>query len=174
MWEKPIKNCPGIPFGFHPGAFGFKRKYEHHTGVDLYTSSGETVYAMEDGVIVCITKFTGKNDNSPWWRDTDCVLIKGNSGVICYGEIISNLKVGDFIKTGDQIAKVETVLHEGKERPDIPGHSRSMLHIELYPSDKMEPSTPWYLNDEKPSYLLDPTEYLLSTGFEKLPEWRKA
>jgi hypothetical protein len=182
MWHFPLcpidkleTICPGIPFNYHPGAFGFKRKHEYHTGVDLYCKEGTSVYACEDGIVIGIEPFTGPKDNSPWWRDTDCVLVKVNDGVICYGEIIpSKLEIGQKIKTGDLIGQVEAVLPDGKERPDIPGHSRWMLHLEWYTSDRDKASTPWKLDDQKPKYLLDPTVKLLccDIALKTLPEWK--
>ena len=34
-----------------PGGFGTKRKYDVHTGVDLYCEDGDDVYSIEDGVV---------------------------------------------------------------------------------------------------------------------------
>jgi phosphopantothenoylcysteine decarboxylase len=141
QWFFPIKNCKGIPVGEHPGAFAAQRKHEKHTGLDLYTKDGEPVYAVEDGNIVCTEPFTGPLAGCGWWYDTDCLLVAGSTGVVCYGEITvnSDLKVGDKIKRGQVIGKVKRVLLEGKERPDIIGHSTSMLHMELYPHGTKNP-----------------------------------
>lgn len=155
--------CSGIPVGNHPGAFGTKRKHSIHTGVDIYTEEGQSVMAVENGKIVAVEHFTGPQDGSPWWNDTDCVLIEGASGVVCYGEINPctsiNAKVGANIKKGTWIGNVKRVLKEGKERPDIDGHSTSMLHMELYPHGYYIPSDGW---EKDVGILRDPTPFLLN------------
>jgi phosphopantothenoylcysteine decarboxylase len=159
-WEFPLHNCTGIPIENHPGSFGVQRKHEQHTGVDLYAEDGELVYAVEDGVVVGIEPFTGPKDNSPWWNDTDCVLVEGASGVVCYGEITPDdwLKVGTHVSRGcREIGKVKRVLREGKERPDIMGHKPNMLHLELYPHKQYKPSNGFE------DFLRDPTSFLLES-----------
>lgn len=153
-------HCNGIPVGNHPGAFGVQRKHERHTGVDLYTKPKQEVHAMEPGIIVNIEHFTGPQDNSPWWNDTDCMLIEGKTGVFCYGEIEPNvfLHPGYFVKKGQFIGNVKPVLKDNKKRDDIEGHSTSMLHIELYPHGTKKPS-----NGFEP-HLLDPTPYLIKSS----------
>lgn len=162
-WQFPIKNCTGIPVESHPGAFGVCRKHSHHTGVDLYTVEGEEVHAMEGGVIISREHFTGPQDTSPWWNNTDAIVVEGASGVVCYGEIEVYPKYvpGYRVKRGEIIGRVIPVLPEGKERPDIPGHSRSMLHIELYTPIRRVCSNTWALDQPKHNYLLDPTPRLL-------------
>ena len=154
----PLSNFNGIPVKNHQGAFLAKRKYAPHTGVDLYTSNGEYVQAMNDGVVVSIEDFTGKGDNSPWWNDTKCVLIKHWFGVVCYGEIdVGLLFEGEKVTKGQTIGTVKQVLKKGKERPDIAGHSLSMLHIELYPENVKRASKSY---EQDKDILLDPTDIL--------------
>jgi len=176
QWISPVSECNGIPVGKHPGAFGVQRKYSKHCGVDLYVKDNVTVHAMEPGKIVAIEPFTGAQDNSPWWNNTECVLIRGHSGrTICYGEITTSnlnppLRVGQFVTRGQYIGNVIPVLKEGKERPDIPGHSRCMLHIELYKNKTNVPSDGWDKTKDIVG-LTDPTPFLLdfSNGnFKKL------
>lgn len=172
-WFFPLKDCPGVPINYHPGAFGFHRTRKHgefstHTGVDLYAKHGDPVYAVEDGVVVGIEPFTGPQDNSPWWQDTDAVLIEGKTGVVCYGEVTPNTKVGEQVSRGDVVAFVSTVLPEGRERPDIPGHSRSMLHVEFYVHGTTA-STSWD-QGRKELGMRDPTPYLLAAQREDVPQ----
>ncbi len=161
-WKFPVKNCSGIPVGNHPGSFGFCRKHSHHTGVDLYTKDCEPVLAVETGRVIGKEPFTGPQDNSPWWNDTDCVLIEGASGIICYGEILvhSVMSPGKIVYQGEEIGLVKRVLKEGKERPDIPGHKTSMLHLELYERERNRASDSWKLDQPKHNYLVDPTDML--------------
>ena len=149
----PLKNYQYmIPDSNMCGGFGFKRKHDTHTGVDLYCNNGDSVYCIENGVIVDICEFTGFNE-SPWWEDTYAVVIKGESGFILYGEIIPdhNLKTGSVVKEGDLIGSVKRVLKKDKGVTPT-----SMLHLELYDT-YTEPV--WWIN-EKPKNLKDITELL--------------
>lgn len=159
----PLKNYKiDIPQGNHPGAFGFKRKHDFHTGIDLYCNDSDPVFAVEDCIIVNIEQFTGKDVGSDWWEDTWAIMIEGKLGVINYGELyFPDLKIGDRVKEGDFIGNVKQVLKSNKIRNDIPNHSCSMLHIELYKHGTVE-FVDWI--NEKPSNLLDPTEILLKSN----------
>lgn len=145
-----------IPIGSHVGAFGVERRHDMHEGVDLYCPETTPVYAIEDGEIIMMRAFTGKNANCPWWEDTDAIYIKGESGVICYGEIkIDNsLILGDHIDAGELIGEVRKVLKTDKGRP------MSMLHIELYKTP-ITREISWELGQPQPENLLDPTQLLI-------------
>jgi phosphopantothenoylcysteine decarboxylase len=189
-WLFPLEKCNGIPINHHPGAFGFHRSKNHHTGVDLYTEDGAVVRAVEDGTVVKIDIFTGPSLGHTWWEETYGIMIEGASGVVNYGEvrqphIIASprqpitssvplyggppkhnwptidrpLAVGDTVKRGQKIAFVKRVLFPEKLRPDIPGHSTSMLHLELYKHGSRD-FADWH-NPEKNPALLDPTPYLM-------------
>lgn len=160
-WYFPLKNCSGIPINHHPGAFGFHRQKNHHTGVDLYTNDRETVHAVEDGTVVKIDTFTGPKLGHTWWEETQAVMIEGASGVVNYGEINpSAIYVGAKIKRGNEIGWVKRVLFEDRLRPDIPGHRTSMLHLELHTNEARE-FADWHDPKKNPT-LLDPTPYLFS------------
>lgn len=158
--NRPLKEYR-IPKVGAPGAFGTIRKHDIHTGVDLYTKEYEPVYAIENGCVVAIEIFTGPKVGFPWWNETWSVLIEGDSGVFCYGEIspLSTLNVGKIVNERDVIGHVLPVLRPGKERPDIEGHSRFMLHLELYEKGTKSSCT-WNLNEDKSAHLLDPTSIL--------------
>ena len=175
-WQFPIGSsvCSGIPVGNHPGAFGYRRKFDVHLGVDLYSKKNIPVYAVEDGIIVSVGAFTGEETDTPWWKDTQYIMIEGLSGVINYGEIrvFAGMQENKRVRKGDQIGEIIPVLPKHKLRKDIPGHSCSMLHLELYEKGTREPCRGWELDDEdKPSNLKDPTPFLLQAKFigEKLP-----
>lgn len=159
-WRFPLLTCYGIPVFPHPGCFGYPRRESFHTGVDLYTNDGEEVFAMENGKVVSIEHFTGEWDKSSWWNNTDCILVEGDSGVICYGEVVvcEGLQVGDSVLCGQQIAFVKRVIKEGRERPEITGWSPSMLHVEWYPHGYHKAS------DGFEDYLLDPTDNLVKNA----------
>ena len=160
-WLFPLRTCYGIPVSPHPGSFAYPRKGSKHTGVDLYTDLGEPVYAVEDGLVVGIEHFTGEWDASPWWNNTDCVLVKGPSGVVNYGEIKPEayIRSGFKIHKGDQIGTVLRVIKEGRDHYEITGWRPTMLHLELYPEwvkkashgfeeDILKDATPFLIESE--------------------------
>lgn len=158
----------GIPLNRHPGAFGCQRKYDIHTGVDLYGTKGDWVYAMEEGEVVAVEQFTGANASFPcdWWLDTDCVVVRSERGYILYGEVEARCKVGDKVRPGERIADIVPVLPPEKFRPDIPGHSVAMLHLEMmsHEYEKELGDRVWAHWDDthpRPKYLLDPTQFLI-------------
>lgn len=142
-----------IPHGFHVGAFGTKRKYHTHEGIDLYGNPGDEVFAMLPGVVVNIVNFTGASADSPWWNDTQAVLILTDAGVISYGEIAvdPSLTIGANVAEGQRIGQLVRVLKQYKGRPT------TMLHVELYTQTTTEPCKEWPVNGPKPHNLLDPT-----------------
>ncbi len=138
--------------------FGGVRKYDMHTGQDLYCDPSATVIACEDGVVAKVEIFTGPRADSPWWNETHAVLVEGVSGTILYGEIIPapHLTTGTVVKRGDTIGAVATVLKEDKGRP------MTMLHLELY-THNHEGGCWWKLGEPQPATLLDPTQHLLDS-----------
>lgn len=130
------------------GSFGTIRKYDVHTGVDLYCNPGASVHAIEDGVIVGKGPFTGARAGSEWWNDTDYVAVEGKSGIILYGEIHSLLELDVKIKEGEIVGSVATVLKKRKTSP------MTMLHLELY--DSFTEPVEWKLDTDRPSNLMDP------------------
>lgn len=174
-WTNPFLNIcgivPFIPENPHPGSFGQRRKYDVHTGVDLYAHDGAQVNAVEAGIVVEIVDFTGSkvidsDTERPmsWWNDTKAILVKGASGVVVYGEVDPcGAYVGQVVCPGQVIAKVKAVLPPDKFRPDIPHHSNAMLHMELYTTQAAEKDFrwgTWKLGSERPNGLLDPTPFL--------------
>lgn len=155
---------PGIPINSHPGAFGCARKYNFHEGIDLYGSPGDSVYACRDGIVVAKGAFTGPSTGTDWWLDTDAVIIQDEDGYYVYGEVRSDLNVGVQVRAGDEIAKLTPVLPAHKYRPDIPGHSTTMLHLERYSAeyDVSLGWSSWNKLADRPKYLLDPTPALIN------------
>lgn len=148
----PLKNYKyKLPTTGDVGSFGYVRKYDIHTGVDLYCEENDAVYAIEDGEIVNIEKFTGEWCGSSWWNNTEAILISGNSGVILYGEIIidESIRYKKEIKEGDLLGHITPVLK--KDKGIVP---MNMLHIELYTEGTTE-SVWWKLGEKKPNNLLN-------------------
>jgi hypothetical protein len=170
----PLEWCTGIPQPGHPGAFGAVRKHSTHMGIDLYTREGEEVFPVEVGTVIAVEPFTGPHDGTPWWLDTWAVLVAGPSGVVCYGEIIprADIAVGDLVDVFNVLGHVTPVIMEHRARPDIPGHSRAMLHLEWYTPDIASrvfssaercvvfKRNRWPCGTAQPAYILDPTARL--------------
>ncbi len=148
----------GVPRSPHPGGFAVPRRYHVHEGVDLYCPVGTRVTAVEDGTVVAILDFTGSKaiPPSPWWHDTQAVMVEGQSGVILYGEILTDLRIGNPIQAGDEIGRVIPVLKTDKGRP------MSMLHLELHLPGTRD-AVEWVSGGPRPPSLLDPTELLDSS-----------
>lgn len=164
-WSFPLLRHPERltdPLTSEQGAFGALRGRYRHTGVDLYTGGPSNVFAVEAGTVVIVERFTGP-DMHPRWLETEAVLIEGPSGVVVYGEISADVKAGDEVRRGQRIGVVAPVLKEGAERPDIPGHSRYMLHIELH-TPGTRATCDWLDGDPIPQSLLDPTTFLTNAS----------
>lgn len=165
IWYYPFMEIfedDGIPINGHPGAFATKRKNSTHTGVDLYANEGRIVVPVENGTVVGREPFTGPKDNSPWWLDTDCILVEGASGVVCYGEINinSNISIGQRVYGGKTIlGTVKRVIPNGIEHPEVMGWKPNMLHIELYPYGMYKASAGY---EKDKGILQDPTSYLIN------------
>jgi murein DD-endopeptidase MepM/ murein hydrolase activator NlpD len=146
-----------VPSHDQAGGFGFKRTFYYHPGVDLYCLAGQAIVAIEPGVVVNIETFTGAlaDPPSPWWNETQAILIEGESGALGYCEIVvmPYHKVGDEVEAGDLLGFVVPVLKKDK------GNGTTMLHFEQYVPGTRSHVT-WHIGEEKPLSLLDPTELL--------------
>lgn len=154
----PLKNYKyELPIGSDLGAFGTPRKFDIHTGIDLYCSKNEDVFAIEDGEVIAIEWFTGKMVGMEWWNDTQAMAIKGKSGIINYGELQPHydIVVGDIVKEGDLIGWVIPVLK--KDKGKVP--STSMLHLELYTEYNGKWCT-WELGEDQPKNIINPLDLL--------------
>lgn len=156
-WLWPLQNQTPL-FPDEPGTFGIARKFEHHTGIDLYADRGTKVVAVEAGVVVLVEVFTGPMapDPSPWWNHTQAVLVEGPSGVVVYGEVTALVEMGQVVKAGDVLGILEEpVLRRFKGRPMM------MLHLELATKGSRNTFWGWTAPPKpQPKGLLDPTPKL--------------
>jgi hypothetical protein len=155
-------NNRGLPINAHPGSFGHARKYNFHEGIDLYGNEGDWVYAMKDGVVISNERFTGPSVGHDWHL-SQAVTIKSDTEYFVYGELKSDLKIGEFVKMGTKIGELVPVLPKEKIRPDIPEHSNVMLHLEKW-NFKYDPVVgwkPWKTRYDRPEWLEDPTNDLI-------------
>lgn len=150
--SKPTRPIPS------DALFGARRKFDIHTGIDLYAPIGDNVLAMESGEVVNIIDFTGPAAGCGWWLPTKAVMVEGNSGVILYGEMSPGpyTRVGRLVSAGEYLGRVERVLKNDKGRPT------SMLHVEYYEKGTKECTHPWKLNCERPPHLMNPWPLLAS------------
>lgn len=142
-----------IPLQGHIGGFLAVRKHHTHKGIDLYAPHGENVYAVESGQLILITIFTGEKVGSPWWHETQALMVLGKTGCVVYGEIQprDGLKVGQPIQKGEFLGTVTSVLKRDKGRP------MSMLHLELYERPEGD-----VIHFRDTRYIKDPTQHLIN------------
>jgi murein DD-endopeptidase MepM/ murein hydrolase activator NlpD len=142
----------------HPGAFGVERLHHFHEGIDLDTEPHGPVFAVETGTVLTIRQFTGSALGQSWWNDTDAIFVKGESGIVVYGEINASVHVGDIVRPGQEIARVVRILKKDKGRP------MDMLHLELRDANHIQALSrfDWAKHLARPSWLMDPTPYLLA------------
>lgn len=133
--------------------FAAPRKHDIHTGIDLFAPVGTEVYSIQEGVVIDVGYFTGKEVGMPWWNTTQYVMIETNGFVCNYGEISPLVKIGDIVKPGDLIGTVQQVLKKDKGLP------QSMLHFELY-SGNPNGWAIWNLGEDRPEKLLSPTKLI--------------
>jgi len=149
----PLNPMPSdIPGKGHPGGFGTPRKFDIHTGIDLYCENNADVFAIEHGTVVAIVGFTGPSADSAWWNDTDAIIVKSKKDgkYIVYGEVIASCNVGEEVKAGNLIGRVVTVLKKDKGLP------MNMLHLEYYDTDFDLDPVVWKLDESQPETLLHP------------------
>lgn len=134
------------------GMFAAKRRFDIHTGVDLYVPNNgpEPIVAMEPGIVVGIEDFTGPECGTPWWNSTKALVVAGASGSILYGEMTPSVEVGTKVEAGQQLGTVLRVLKKDK------GRYTWMLHVELYEHGVSQCCHPWELDQPRPVGLLDP------------------
>ncbi len=148
---------PSVPQSDSVAAFGHRRSYYFHPGVDLYCAENTYVVACEAGRIVNIEEFTGTHATppSPWWNTTYSILIEGKSGVLGYCELhpAAYLKQDMTIEEGDFLGTIIPVLKRDK------GNGTTMLHFEQYVPGTFEHVT-WHHEEPRPASLVDPTDFL--------------
>lgn len=137
------------------GIFGAVRKNDIHTGVDFYCREGEYVKCLNDGVVVDVFQFTGSAAGSPWWNDTQAVVVECDDLTFIYGELVGLVSVGERVKFGQFLGRVVPVLKEDKGITPT-----SMLHLEVWESACYLKNYTWKLNTAQPEGLLNPMDVL--------------
>jgi hypothetical protein len=133
------------------GLFGSSRKFDVHTGLDLYCEPLSIVTCIADGVVLEVIDFTGVKAGSPWWHDTQAVAVQlPNGTVMVYGEILSAVQPQQKVVKGQVLGWVQQVLIKDKGV-----NPTSMLHFELWTSNYQSNFT-WDLLKPQPIGLMNP------------------
>lgn len=154
------------------GRFLEKRKDRIHCGIDLYAPKNTPVFAVENGIICHVSKFTTPLIN-PYWNTTYEIILQSDTNYFFrYAELDNVLvKEDEIVSAGDQIGIVGQVLNPKKINQNHPEYIQqlakqkkiSMLHFEMY-SDYPEKSDKYlggnWFAENKPKGLCNPTEYL--------------
>lgn len=134
------------------GLFGTKRKYDTHTGIDIYCREGEQVLNLQEGKVVDVYQFTGEAVGSPWWNDTYAVVVSVGLLDIVYGEVIPLVQVGDILLVGDVLGISTPVLKTDKGITPT-----TMLHLEAWVAGKHDRDFIWESKETKHWGLLQPS-----------------
>lgn len=132
LWPLEKSKNP-VPLYGSPNGWLHPRKYNIHTGVDLFAKLGEPVYAMYEGWIDNIGLFTGDRIFSPWWNETWYISVRHRpvAQMYCfiYGEIKpdKSLLSNGYVEAGQLLGTVQQVI----KKPKV-GQQPCMLHMEAY------------------------------------------
>lgn len=171
FWPVPNSKSDSIP---KKGDFGFfweERDEGFNAGIDIFAEENSNVYAIEDGIIIDIDKFS-ENDESGS-NETFYIVIRGSDKInYKYCEILPNsIKIGQKINSGDHLGVISSVYKEENLNSETPIYIReqisegksSKLHLELYkaPFSEVRPYKMGnYLGENKPKSLLNPQIFL--------------
>ncbi|HVV33782.1 MAG TPA: M23 family metallopeptidase [Vitreimonas sp.] len=117
-----------------------------HVGVDLFADPGDTVIAIEDGIILANYPFLRAATGQMSW----CVLIAHAGYVATYGEVqagltdVWNLRIGDRVQGGQFIANISDT---------------GQLHFETY-DPSVTRNISWPNGAPEPAGVRDPTRFL--------------
>jgi len=168
----PLWPLPGVPYDTHPrGKYGVVRRFDRHTGIDLYAEEGSKVVSMTDGYIKHLGPFTGPGvvcddypNGSDWWLPTEYIVIEHGGVLVLYGEILVNFHVRErwkdklgskYLEAGTTLGTVKRVLRHDKGTPT------SMLHVEQLREWTSRCPVVWGREDEDPpKELMDPTNLI--------------
>ncbi|UOL48622.1 hypothetical protein [Pseudomonas phage Astolliot] len=140
------------------GRVGAIRKYDIHTGLDLYCEMHADVRAMQPGTVVDVFQFTGEAVGSSWWNRTYAVVVESGDLTYVYGELIPRVEIGQKVINSDLLGWVTPVLKTDKGVTPT-----SMLHLELWETKHYIKNHTWGLTETMATGLLDP--------LIKMPHW---
>jgi murein DD-endopeptidase MepM/ murein hydrolase activator NlpD len=133
------------------GLFAANRKFDIHTGLDLYCEPQALIRCIADGYVKEVIDFTGVKAGSSWWHDTQAVAVQLPNGIVMvYGELLSAVQPQQKVYEGQILGWAEQVLLQDKGV-----NPPCMLHFELWTSGYQSNCT-WLHAEPKPKGLINP------------------
>jgi len=154
------------------GAFWEYRGDRYHAGVDIFAPVGANVLSIQNGKVIDVGTYTTP-ENANFLNTSYYITIKTPQNInIKYAEVDEiRVRIGDFVNSGQIIAKIAKVLNEENLSHSTPQYLRemigkgqvSMLHLETYISPVAE-VRPYlygnYLGETKPYSIINPALFL--------------
>ena len=175
LWLWPLPDAADdVVYTEGPRSFGAVRKHDVHTGIDLVAAPLTQVFNVANGFVEAVVDFTGPEAGSPWWMDTEAVIVRLEKSGLCvlYGEVRASkaLRPGAFLRRGGFVGTVARTRRRETFCSWLGLVPSSMLHLELWESPEAvwaryanlletEPND-WPKGGPRPEGLLDPTTYL--------------
>lgn len=138
----PFAKDPNVPAYVIPACGDVRaiRKHDIHLGIDIYLEEGTEVILPErtngelgiptssKWTVKNIETFTGPNSIPPtnWWKETQAVFLECEGQILVFGEIKTDLQVGQKLSPGDTVGFVLPVLQKDNGMPP------AMLHLERW------------------------------------------
>lgn len=129
----------------------------NHAGIDLFAEAGDTVQAMAPGIVTAVQSF----HLGSW-----AVFVEHAGVVVMYGEVQPQSWKGLGVSVGSEVAAGQPIAKVACMRMNEEGQCTShMLHLETYVLGTTE-NRRWYVGEDAPPALLDPTLLLLRAAQE--------
>ena len=162
-WYNPLGQGVNIRIPVGAGQPNSIGSQEYHNssllkcGIDITCLPNFNIYAVESGTIISIETFFD-NKKKPWISSSKALLVSGEHGVVCYGNIepCDTLKVGSRVNRGTVLGR--TVPYFSKPSKTEEGDTR--LRFELYRHGTRQRPT-WRVNSQIPKSILNPVPLLL-------------
>lgn len=163
FWYNPLGQGADIRIPVGAGQTNSIGSEEYHNpnllkcGIDIVCLPNVSIYAVESGIVVSIETFFD-NKKKPWISSSKALLVAGDNGVVCYGNIepCDEIEVGMKVSRGQPIGK--TVSWFSKPSKSEQGDTR--LRFELYRHNtKQRPK--WRFDGPLPKSVLNPVPLLL-------------
>ena len=149
--DEKVRGNWGRRFGAHrDGSDGGRDR--NHAGIDLFAKPGDTVQAMAPGIVTAVQSF----HLGSW-----AVFVEHAGVVVMYGEVQPQSWKALGVSVGTEVAAAQPIAKVACMRTNEDGQCTShMLHLETYVLGTTG-NQRWYVGEEAPPALLDPTRLLL-------------
>lgn len=154
-WISPLPNSElRLPLGTgNPKGFGALNEQagKHNLGIDFETEPDQIVQSIERGLVIGIEDWNTKSK-------TKAILIRGASGVICYG----NIKLNKDLDIGTQVDKRQHIGFTSlKKKKNGTKTAKAFLRIEWY-TRKTKKRPKWYMDEPAPRNVINPTQQFVT------------